>query len=196
MTDPRAVPVDAAVRRRHGALPWLAAVGVFMTVISPVVLFAGAQPCQVAMTGPFPTRAGPWIATVYGPPWDAMNGSGVTATGLNLTAGPPAYEIAVDPAVIPLQTFEHVTPNPFGTRRAFYAGDTGGAIIGQHVDIYDWQGRAAQDAWGVRHVTVTPAPNPAPATCSARSPRPPLASPRAQPPRPPGARPPLTDRCH
>ena len=85
-------------------------------------------------------------------------GRGVTATGLNLTAGQPAYEIAVDPSVIPLQSFAHVTPNPFGTRHAFYAGDTGGAIIGRHVDIYDWQGRAAQDAWGVRHVTVTPGP--------------------------------------
>ena len=62
--------------------------------------------------------------------------------------------------MIPLESFEHVTPNPFGTDQAFYAGDTGGAIIGRHVDIYDWQGRAAQDAWGVRHVTVTPAPNP------------------------------------
>ena len=56
---------------------------------------------------------------------------GVTATGLNLTAGPPAYEIAVDPAVIALQSFAHVQPNPFGTTRAFYAGDTGGAIIGR-----------------------------------------------------------------
>ena len=57
MTDPRAVPVDAAVRRRHGALPWLAAAGVFMIVISPVVLFAGAgnPPCQVATAGPSPT---------------------------------------------------------------------------------------------------------------------------------------------
>ena len=59
-----------------------------------------------------------------------------------------------------LGSFEHVTPNPFSTRHAFYAGDTGGAILGKHVDIYDWHGRAAQDAWGVRHVTVTPAPNP------------------------------------
>jgi len=89
-----------------------------------------------------------------------MNGTGVTATGLNLTAGPPAYEIAVDPTVVPLQTFAHVQPNPFGTSRAFYAGDTGGAIIGRHVDIYDWKGRADQNAWGVRHVNVTPAPNP------------------------------------
>ncbi len=130
----------------------------------PVVLFAGAgnPPCRSIVPSPtgLPAGSGAWIATAYGPPWDAMNGSGVTATGLNLTGGRPAYEIAVDPAVIPLQTFEHVTPNPFGTRHAFYAGDTGGAIIGQHVDIYDWQGRAAQDAWGVRHVTVTPAPNP------------------------------------
>ena len=44
---------------------------------------------------------------------------GITATGLNLTAGPPAYEIAVDPSVIALGSFEHVTPNPFGpTRRS------------------------------------------------------------------------------
>ena len=89
-----------------------------------------------------------------------MNGSGVTATGLNLTAGEPAYEIAVDPSVIALGSFERVTPNPFGTSHAFYAGDTGGAIIGHHIDIYDWQGRAAQNAWGVRHVGVTPAPTP------------------------------------
>ena len=85
-----------------------------------------------------------------------MNGSGVTATGLNLTAGEPAYEIAVDPSVIALGSFERVTPNPFGTSHAFYAGDTGGAIIGHHIDIYDWQGRAAQNAWGVRHVARHP----------------------------------------
>ena len=49
-------------------------------------------------------------------------------------------------------------PNPFGTSHAFYAGDTGGAITGHHIDIYDWQGRASQNAWGARRVTVTPAP--------------------------------------
>ena len=130
---------------------------------APVVLLGGVA-TQQCVPPPAPggeaAGAGAWIATAYGPPWDAMNGTGVTATGLNLTAGPPAYEIAVDPAVIPLQTFAHVQPNPFGTTRAFYAGDTGGAIIGRHVDIYDWKGRADQNAWGVRHVNVTPAPNP------------------------------------
>ena len=162
MTDPRIVAAPITPRKSKRALAWLLATGVFMIVISPVVLFAGTgnPPCQAAITGPPPPGSGPWIATAYGPPWDAMNGSGVTATGLNLTAGEPAYEIAVDPSVIALGSFERVTPNPFGTSHAFYAGDTGGAIIGRHVDIYDWQGRAAQNAWGVRHVAVIPAPTP------------------------------------
>ena len=140
----------------------LVVAGGFMVVLAPVVLFAGAgnPPCQIQTIGPFPTGSSAWVATAYGPPWNAENGSGVTATGVDLTAGPPAYEIAVDPTVIPLESFAHVTPNPFDTQHAFYAGDTGGAIIGRHVDIYDWEGRAAQDAWGVRHVTVTPALNP------------------------------------
>ena len=159
MTDPRIVAAPIAARKSKRALAWLLAAGAFMIVVSPVVLFAGAgnPPCQAAIAGPpLPTGSGSWIATAYGPPWDAMNGSGVTATGLNLTAGEPAYEIAVDPSVIALGSFERVTPNPFGTSHAFYAGDTGGAIIGRHVDIYDWQGRAAQNAWGVRHVTRHP----------------------------------------
>jgi len=141
----------------------LPAAGGFMLIALPVVLLGGVATQRCApppAPGGEAAGTGAWIATAYGPPWDAMNGSGVTATGLNLAAGPPAYEIAVDPTVIPLQTFAHVQPNPFGTSRAFYAGDTGGAIIGRHVDIYDWKGRADQNAWGVRHVNVTPAPNP------------------------------------
>jgi hypothetical protein len=61
---------------------------------------------------------------------------------------------------VPLRSYEHVWPNPFATRQAFYAGDTGGAIIGRHVDIYDWRGRTDQDGWGARHVNVTPAGQP------------------------------------
>jgi 3D (Asp-Asp-Asp) domain-containing protein len=104
--------------------------------------------------------AGQWVATAYGPPWGGIQGNGVTATGLDLTKGPAALEVAVDPRVIPLRSYVHVQPNPFGTSSAFYAGDTGGAITGQHVDIYDWRGRSSQNAWGSRSVTVTPAPNP------------------------------------
>ena len=149
-------------RKRRWPL-WLAPAGGFMLIALPVVLLGGVGSVQCSpppTVGAGATGGGSWIATAYGPPWNAINGSGVTATGLNLTAGPPAYEIAVDPAVVPLHTFAHVQPNPFGTTRAFYAGDTGGAIIGRHVDIYDWKGRADQNVWGVRHVNVTPAPNP------------------------------------
>lgn len=107
-----------------------------------------------------PSGHGSWIATAYGPPWGGIQGSGITATGLNLTAGAPALEVAVDPSMIALRSYVHVQPNPFGTSSAFYAGDTGGAIVGEHVDIYDWRGRADQNAWGKRSVSVTPAPNP------------------------------------
>ncbi len=104
--------------------------------------------------------SGGWVATAYGPPWGGIQGNGTTATGLDLTNGPPAYEVAVDPHVIPLRGYVHITPNPFGTSSAFYAGDTGGAIVGRHVDIYDWRGRSSQNAWGERPVTVTPAAAP------------------------------------
>ena len=139
-----------------------ALVGLLLIAL-PIVLLGGASPQQCLDSPPtagLPEDGGSWMATAYGPPWGGIQGTGVTATGLNLTAGQPAYEIAVDPSLIPLGSFEHVRPNPFGTDRAFYAGDTGGAIVGRHVDIYDWQGRAAQDAWGLRHVRVTRAPNP------------------------------------
>jgi 3D (Asp-Asp-Asp) domain-containing protein len=149
--------------RKRRWLLWLTPAGAFMLIALPIVLLGGVatEQCAPAPTvDAGPGGAGSWIATAYGPPWNAINGSGVTATGLNLKAGPPAYEIAVDPSLIPLQSFAHIRPNPFDTTRAFYAGDTGGAIIGRHVDIYDWKGRADQNAWVVRHVNVTPAPNP------------------------------------
>jgi hypothetical protein len=67
----------------------------------------------------------------------------------------PALEIAVDPSLIPLSGWVYVQPNPFGTRQAFYAGDTGSAIRRWHIDIYDWRGRVSQRAWGERPVRVT-----------------------------------------
>ena len=55
------------------------------------------------------------MATAYGPPWTDGNGSGITATGLNLTAGPALLEVAVDPTVIALGSYVYVQPNPFDT---------------------------------------------------------------------------------
>ena len=136
------------------ALPTLA-------MLTALLLSTSAQGSACQPPGETPTAtAGAWVATAYGPPWGGIQGDGITTTGLNLTAGPPAYEIAVDPSVIPLGSYVHITPNPFGTSSAFYAGDTGSAITGRHIDIYDWHGRASQNAWGARTVTITPAPNP------------------------------------
>ena len=107
-----------------------------------------------------PATAGSWTATAYGPPWGGIEGGGVTATGVDLRGGPAALEVAVDARLIPLGSYVHVWPNPFGTRRAFYVGDTGGAIVGRRIDIYDWRGRADQDAWVARSGSVTPASGP------------------------------------
>src|SRR5664280_784877 len=120
----------------------------------------GACPLPGGGASTPPSGHGSWIATAYGPPWGGIQGNGITATGLDLTKGQPALEVAVDPSMIPLRSYVHVQPNPFGTSGAFYAGDTCGAIVGEHVDIYDWRGRPEQNAWGKRAVTVTPAPNP------------------------------------
>jgi hypothetical protein len=68
-----------------------------------------AQACDgpTRPAGGFPAGSGSWIATAYGPPWTDGNGSGVTATGLDLTAAPPALEIAVDPSLVvhPVSSF-------------------------------------------------------------------------------------------
>lgn len=97
---------------------------------------------------------GGWLATAYGPPWGGIEGGGQTATGIDLHNAPHKYIIAVDPSVIPLHSNVKVWPNPFGYTGTFAAEDTGGAIKGNRVDIYDWMGRANQDAWGRRGVSV------------------------------------------
>jgi 3D (Asp-Asp-Asp) domain-containing protein len=128
-----------------------------LATVPAVLLLTAAGGCDV---GYQPGGSGSWVATAYGPPWVGIQGDGITATGIDLRSGRAVLEVAVDPHLIALRSFVHVEPNPFGTTAAFYAGDTGGAIVGRHVDIYDWQGRAAQDAWGARSVSVTAAADP------------------------------------
>ncbi|WLR46829.1 LysM peptidoglycan-binding domain-containing protein [Halobacillus litoralis] len=57
--------------------------------------------------------------------------SGVTATGIDLRANPDQKVIAVDPNVIPLGSKVYV--EGYGTA---IAGDTGGAINGNRIDIF------------------------------------------------------------
>ena len=57
--------------------------------------------------------------------------SGITATGINLRANPELKVIAVDPNVIPLGSKVWVE----GYGHAI-AGDTGGAIKGNRIDVF------------------------------------------------------------
>lgn len=168
-------------RRGRRRLMWLAPALAFMLVLAPIVLLAGAgNQCATTSAGApaggsSNPSAGGFEETVYGPPWGGIEGGGTTATGINLTAGQPMLEIAVDPGVLALRSYYHVWPNPFGSHGAFLAGDTGGAIIGKHIDTYDWKGRADQSVWGSATASASPKRRTrAPVTRSARS-RPPQA---------------------
>ncbi|WP_245808968.1 peptidoglycan-binding protein [Shouchella patagoniensis] len=75
--------------------------------------------------------------------------SGVTATGIDLNANPNQKVVAVDPNVIPLGTKVYVE----GYGEAI-AGDTGGAINGQKIDLY-MQSKSDAQNFGRKTVKVT-----------------------------------------
>ncbi|MGE7675279.1 LysM peptidoglycan-binding domain-containing protein [Lysinibacillus sp. NPDC094403] len=75
--------------------------------------------------------------------------SGITATGINLKTNPNAKVISVDPTIIPLGSKVYVE----GYGEAI-AGDTGGAIKGNRIDVFF---PSQQDAinFGVKQLKVT-----------------------------------------
>ena len=85
------------------------------------------------------------LSTAYGPPWNAVEGGPITATGKALV--PNRYYIATDPSVIPTGSKVKVWPNPHNYRGVFRAEDTGGAIKGDKIDIFVWQGKSVRDVW-------------------------------------------------
>jgi 3D (Asp-Asp-Asp) domain-containing protein len=104
---------------------------------------------------------GRYNTTAYGPPWGGINGPGIaTSGGLPIAGGSPRwYMIAVDPDAIAHGTFVYVWPNPFGWKGPFFAADTGGAIVGNRIDFYDWRSRASQLRWGTRSAKASARPN-------------------------------------
>jgi 3D (Asp-Asp-Asp) domain-containing protein len=98
--------------------------------------------------------------TAYGPPWGGIQGAGIsTSGGLPIRGGAPRwYMIAVSPSLISHGTFVYIWPNPFGWKGPFFAADTGGAIVGNRIDFYDWRGRATQLRWGLRDAQVSARP--------------------------------------
>ncbi|WP_397536878.1 LysM peptidoglycan-binding domain-containing protein [Rummeliibacillus pycnus] len=85
-------------------------------------------------------------ATAYTP--NCAGCSGVTATGINVKANPNMKVIAVDPRVIPLGS--KVWVEGYGTA---IAGDTGGAIKGNRIDLL-MPNNSQANSWGVRTVTI------------------------------------------
>ncbi|WP_026574277.1 3D domain-containing protein [Bacillus sp. UNC438CL73TsuS30] len=75
--------------------------------------------------------------------------SGITATGMNIKANPNQKVIAVDPSVIPLGSKVYVE----GYGEAI-AGDTGGAIKGNRIDVFIPSEHDAIN-FGVKHLKVT-----------------------------------------
>ncbi len=74
--------------------------------------------------------------------------SGFTSTGINLNANPNMKVIAVDPSVIPLGT--RVWVEGYGEA---VAGDTGGHIVGNRIDVHV-PSKSAAYSWGRKTVTV------------------------------------------
>lgn len=86
-------------------------------------------------------------ATGYGA--DCTGCSGITATGINVKNNPNAKVISVDPNVIPLGT--RVWVEGYGEA---VAGDTGGAIKGNRIDVLLPSEAYAAQNWGRRTVQV------------------------------------------
>ncbi|HFK0129038.1 TPA: resuscitation-promoting factor [Listeria monocytogenes] len=78
----------------------------------------------------------------------AYSSGGTTAYGINLSANPGLKVIAVDPRIIPLGS--KVWVEGYGEA---IAGDTGGAIKGNIVDVY-FPNESQCYSWGRRMVTV------------------------------------------
>ncbi|RWR07179.1 ubiquitin-like domain-containing protein [Siminovitchia fortis] len=79
---------------------------------------------------------------------DCSGCSGVTSTGIDLRANPDAKVIAVDPSVIPLGSKVWVEGYGYAV-----AGDTGGAIKGNRIDVHV-QSKGQASSFGRKQVKV------------------------------------------
>ncbi|KIL53696.1 hypothetical protein KP77_00390 [Jeotgalibacillus alimentarius] len=111
---------------------------------------ASSQPVQTASSSAPTGREMTMSSTAYTA--SCTGCSGITATGINLLANPGMKVIAVDPSVIPLGSRVYVEGYGYAI-----AGDTGGAIKGNKIDIFI-PDRASALAWGSRTVKVTVMP--------------------------------------
>ncbi len=115
---------------------------------APVSAPAAPAPVEKAPT-PASTQSGKTM-TVSATAYTAYCAgcSGTTATGIDLRSNPNQKVIAVDPSVIPLGS--KVWVEGYGEA---IAGDTGGAIKGNKIDVFiPTQGEALN--WGRKNITI------------------------------------------
>lgn len=74
--------------------------------------------------------------------------SGITSTGINLKSDPGLKVIAVDPSVIKLGTKVHVEGYGYAI-----AGDTGGSIKGNKIDVF-FSSKSDAYKWGRKKVKI------------------------------------------
>lgn len=74
--------------------------------------------------------------------------SGITSTGINLKQNPDVKVIAVDPSIIPLGTKVYVEGYGYAI-----AGDTGGAIKGNKIDVF-FPSKSEAFKWGRKQVKI------------------------------------------
>lgn len=115
-----------------------------------IVKVGTKEPKAATNSGSTPSGSGKVMtmeATGYG--MDCAGCSGITATGIDVRNNPNAKVISVDPNVIPLGS--RVWVEGYGEA---IAGDTGGAIKGNRIDVLLPSEAYAAQNWGRRTVKV------------------------------------------
>lgn len=122
------------------------AIGTKVAESKPVTLSKKSSKSSSSNSAPSGGKTFMMSATAYTA--DCSGCSGITATGINLKANPNMKVVAVDPNVIPLGT--RVWVEGYGNA---IAGDTGGSIQGNRIDVHV-PSRAAAHSFGQKRVKV------------------------------------------
>lgn len=118
--------------------------------VNKIVKVGTKEPTVTTQSSSAPSGGGKVMtmeATGYG--MDCKGCSGITATGIDVRNNPNMKVIAVDPSVIPLGS--RVWVEGYGEA---VAGDTGGAIKGNRIDVLLPSEAYAAQNWGRRTVQV------------------------------------------
>ncbi len=109
---------------------------------------AASKPKSVSRNNSAPEGGKEFYVSATAYTADCHGCSGITATGINLKANPNLKLIAVDPSVIPLGSKVWVEGYGYAI-----AGDTGGAIKGNKIDLH-FPNKAAAFKFGNRQVKI------------------------------------------